>query len=189
MIKNPISLPFRSLTVSGRVASGATTLSRGLADTLNWHLYNCGEIYRLYAKEMGIPLERTDLSSDNYHLKLDNYIKKKLNKEKYIIVESWLAGYDAQGIDKVFKIFVDCSDFSLRVDRLVNREKMTIQEAKEHLIKRESENLIKWKKLYGTSDFWNPKLYDLVIDTYKYGPVETLDLTLAALNYQTSKTP
>ena len=176
-------MTFKAITISGRVASGATTLSKGLAQTLNWHLYNGGEIYRLYAKEIGIPLERTDLSSDKYHLDLDKYIKNKLRKEKNIIVESWLSGFDAQGINKVFKIFVDCSDFSLRVDRLVNRENMTIDQAKKHLLTREKENLKKWKKLYKTDDIWNPKLYDLVIDTYKFGPTETLNITLKALNY------
>lgn len=121
------------------------------------------------------------MSSDKYHLDLDIYIKNKLKKEKNIIIESWLSGFDAQGIGGVFKIFVSCSDDSLRVDRLVNREKMTIDQAIAHLKTREKENLKKWKKLYGTTDIWNPKLYDLVIDTFKYGPTETTNLALKAL--------
>lgn len=184
MNKTPVILPFHAITVSGRVASGATTLSFGLAKVFNWELYNGGEIYRQYAKEIGIPLERTDLSSDEYHLKLDDHIKKKLRTEKNLIIESWLSGFDAQGIDGVFKIFVDCSDFSLRVDRLVNREKMTIEAAKKHLTTREEENLKKWKKMYGTRDIWNPKLYDLIIDTYHHGPTETLNFTLNAIGYK-----
>lgn len=183
MDKNPVELSCRAITVSGHVASGATTLSKSLAGVLNWELYNGGEMYRQYAKEIGIPLERTDLSSDEYHLKLDAYIKNKLKTEKNIIVESWLSGFDAQGIEGVFKIFVECSDLSLRIDRLVNREKMTIDQAKAHLTKREGENLKKWEKLYKTTDIWNPKLYDLVIDTYHHGPTETLNLTLKALKY------
>ena len=182
MEKNPVVLPFSAITVSGHVASGATTLSKSIANTFNWTLYNGGEMYREYAKKLGIPLERTDLSSDEYHLKLDEFIKNKLKTEKNIIVESWLSGFDAQGISGVFKIFVECSDLSLRIDRLVNREKMTIEQAKEHLTTREEENLKKWQKLYGTTDIWNPALYDLVIDTYKFGPTETLNLTMAALN-------
>lgn len=184
MEKTPAILSYTAITISGHVASGATTLSKSLAQILNWSLFNGGEIYRKYAREKGIPLERTDLSSDDYHLKLDDYIKDKLKKEKKLIIESWLSGFDAQGIKGVFKIFVECSDFSLRVDRLVNREKMTIGEAKEHLTRREEENLKKWKKLYGTTDIWNPKLYDLVIDTYKFGPNETQNLALVALGYK-----
>ena len=184
MVKTPISLLYRVITISGRVASGATTLSCGLKEVLNWRLFNGGEIYRQYARENGIPLERTDLSRDDYHLKLDEYIKKKLTSGKNIIVESWLAGFDAQGIKGVYKIFVNCSSNALRVDRIVNRDKLTIDQAKEHLKIREEENLKKWERLYRTRDFWNPGLYDLVIDTYKYGPTETLNLALHTLGFK-----
>jgi predicted cytidylate kinase len=177
------SSKWKNITISGRVANGATTLSKALAEKLGWKLINGGEIYRQYALRNGIPLEQTGKSADEYHLQLDNFIKNKLKNETGLIIESWLSGFDAAGITGVFKIFVMCSDDSVRVDRLVNRDKMTIEEAKQHLKTREEENLKKWEKLYGTRDFWNPKLYDLVIDTYHNGPTETLNLALQALGY------
>lgn len=174
----------KNITISGRVASGATTLSRQLARELNWRLWNGGEIYRQYAQKNGIPLENTSQSQDEYHLELDKYIKEQLKNEKQLIVESWLSGFDAQGITGVFKILVTCSDDSLRIDRLVNREKITIEDAKRHLRTREAENLDKWEKLYKTRDIWNPKLYDLIIDTYHHGPTETLNIALKELGYK-----
>ncbi len=174
----------RNITVSGRVASGATTLSKALAQKLGWKLINGGELYRDYARKNGIPLEKTNLSEDKYHRQLDQFIKDKLKNETQLIIESWLSGFDAQGIGGVYKIFVVCSEDSVRVDRLVNREKMTIEEAKNHLKIREEENLRKWEKLYGTRDIWNPKLYDLIIDTYTNGPQQTLDLALKAIGYE-----
>ena len=183
MGKTPAKLPYRIITISGRVASGATTLSRHLSQKLNWTLWNGGEIYRKYSKEEDIPLDRTDLSSDDYHLKLDNYIKEKLKTEKNLIMESWLSGFDAQGIEGIFKIFVICSVDSVRVDRLVNRENITIEEAKVHLKRREEENIKKWQRLYKTDDFWNPRFYDLVIDTYTNGPTQTLEIALNALGF------
>lgn len=173
----------RNITISGRVASGATTLSKKLAQKLGWELINGGELYREYARKNGIPLEQTDLSEDKYHLELDQFIKDKLKNESHLIIESWLSGFDAQEIDGVFKIFVVCSEDNVRIDRLVNREKMTIEEAKNHLKTREEENLKKWERLYGTRDIWNPKLYDLIIDTYKNGPEETLELALKAIGF------
>lgn len=178
------SVMWRNITISGRAANGATTLSKALAEKLGWQLINPGEIYRQYALKNGIPLEQTGKSADEYHLQLDDFIKKKLKTEKNIIIESWLSGFDAQKIPEVFKIFVTCSDESVRIDRLVNRDKMTIDEAKQHLKTREEENLKKWEKLYGTRDFWNPALYDLVIDTYKNGPTETLNLALQAIGFR-----
>lgn len=172
---------YRNITISGRVASGATTLSKALSDKIGWKLVNGGELYREYAKNNGIPLERTGLSSDKYHLELDEFIKNKLRTQNNQIIESWLSGFDAQGIDGVFKIFIVCSDDSVRIDRIVNRDRLTIEEAKAHLKTREEENLIKWERLYHTRDFWNPKLYDLIIDTYQNGPSETLELALTAM--------
>lgn len=156
-----------------------------MAKKLGWQLINPGEIYREYARKNNIPLEKTGLSEDKYHLDLDLFIKDKLKSEEHVIIESWLSGFDAQGISGVFKIFVDCSDDSVRVDRLVNRDKMTIEEAKQHLKTREEENLQKWEKLYQTRDFWNPQLYDLVIDTYQNGQTETLEIVLKAIGYST----
>jgi len=177
------SSKWRNITVSGKAASGATTLSKSLAEKLGWQLINPGEMYREYSKKNGIPLEKTTESEDKYHIDLDNFIKEKLKSQQHLISESWLSGFDAQGIPGVFKILVICSDDSVRIDRLVNRDKMTIEEAKEHLRTRQEENLVKWEKLYHTRDFWNPTLYDLVIDTYKNGPTETLEIVLKAIGY------
>lgn len=176
-------MPYRNITISGRVASGATTLSRALADKIGWQLINGGEIVRDYMKKKSIPLEHTFQTTDQYHLDLDEFIKNKLRSENHLIVESWLSGFDAQGIDGVFKIYVACSDDSVRIDRIVNRDRLTIEEAKAHLKTREEENLKKWVSLYHTRDFWNPKLYDLIIDTYQNGPSETLYLATKAIGF------
>lgn len=183
-MEKPFVTPkYRNITISGRAACGATTLSRYLSEKLGWTLINPGEIYRQYARDNHIPLEQTSQSSDSYHLNLDNMVKDKLKNGTNQIIEGWLSGFDAQEIPGVFKIFVNCSDLGVRIDRLVNRDKLTIEEAKTHLITREEENLAKWEKLYHTRDFWNPTLYNLVIDTYKNGPTETLNLVLQAIGY------
>lgn len=183
-MESPIILSnWKNITVSGRAASGATTLSKKLAERLGWKLINGGEMYREYVKKKGIPLAATTQSEDSYHIDLDIFIKEKITNESHLIVESWLSGFDAQHVQGVFKVFVQCSDDSVRVDRLVNRDMMSIEEAKHHLKQREEENLLKWEKLYHTRDFWNPSLYDLIIDTFTSGPFETVDLTLSALGY------
>jgi len=174
---------WRNITVSGKAASGSTTLARGLAEKTGWKMFSGGEMVREYMKKNGISLAETNKSPDEFHVKLDNFIKDKLKNESQRIIESWLAGYDAIGIAGVFKILVVCEDDSVRIDRLVNRDKMTIEKAKEHLRIREKENMEKWEKLYKTADFWNPVNYDLVIDTYRNGPLQTLETALESLGY------
>jgi len=97
-------------------------------------------------------------------------------------VESWIAGWNARGFKHVLKVLLMCDD-SLRIDRIVNRDNATVEEAKEHLRQREEANIGKWKRLYGVDDFWDPKYYDLVINTYSHGPGQTLELVLQALGY------
>ena len=60
---------------------------------------------------------------------------------------------------------------------------LSVDVAKKHLKEREDANLTKWKRMYGVNDFWDPKYYDLVINTYSHGPTETLDIVLQALGY------
>jgi len=181
-MKQPFKSSFwKNITISGKVASGATTLSTALAEKIGWKLINGGELVRDYMKRKKVPLEFTTKTSDKFHLDLDNFIKEKLSHETCLIVESWLAGFDAKDIPGIFKIFVTCSDDSVRIDRIVNRDRMTIEEAKNHLKVRQEENLKKWKSIYHTEDFWNFSLYDLIIDTYTSGPNETLEIALKAL--------
>ncbi len=172
----------RNITISSKAATGSTTLARSLSEKLGWQLILGGELVREHVRKNGIPLEETSRTSDQYHLDLDNLIKEKLRKENHLVIESWLAGYDAQGIPEVYKILLTCPDDAVRIDRLVNRDKMTIEEAKYHLQTREEENIKKWEKLYLTKDFWNPKMYDLVIDTYANGPTETLEIAMKSFN-------
>ena len=68
------------------------------------------------------------------------------------------------------------------------RDSVTVEEAKNHLAQRENANLTKWKRMYGVDDFWDPKYYDLVINTYSHGPAETLDIVLQSLGYYANGT-
>ncbi|OGG00390.1 hypothetical protein A2Y99_00880 [Candidatus Gottesmanbacteria bacterium RBG_13_37_7] len=177
------SASFHNITVSGRAVSGATTLSRLLAKKLGWKLINGGELVRMYMKEKGIPLEKTALTSDKYHLELDDFITEKLRQEKNLIIESWLSGFDASGISGVYKILVICSDEKERIKRIMQRDGMTQKEAGRHLTTRQEENLKKWEKLYRTRDFWNPKFFDLMIDTANKNAQETLNTVLENISF------
>lgn len=110
--------------------------------------------------------------------------KQMLQSEINIIYEAWLAGFMTQGIEGVLKVLVICSNDAVRIDRVVNRDNMTIDEAKRFLKQREEENTVKWKKLYGDHDFWDPHYYDLAIDTYGSGPMETVGKVLDKLGYR-----
>lgn len=177
---------FRIVTISGKVATGTSTLSKNLTHALGWRYVNVGEIQREYDRTHQIAENKqgADSRPDNHEKEIDDMTKKMLQTENNIIYEAWLAGFMAQGIAGVLKVLVICTHDDVRIDRVVNRDNVTIAEAKQWMKQREEENLKKWQKLYGFYDFWDPKYYDLVIDTYSSGPMETLGKVLDKLGYK-----
>lgn len=190
MKQEPIKLPnIRMITISGRIASGSTTLGHKLAKILGWRHVEGGEVFwEAVRTKMGLSEKDTNLRPDKEDEDFDESLKKILRNGKNLILETKLAGFNAKGILGVFKIGVVCEDekgndkTEIRIDRLINREKITIDQAKEEVIEREENDLEKWRRLYASGDpswvYWDKKYYDLVINTYSHNQDETLKLAL-----------
>ncbi len=185
----------RIITVSGRIASGSTTLARGLAHALGWRHIEGGEIFwEAIRTKLGLSEKDTNLRPDKEDEAFDESLKKVLLKGKDIILETKLAGFNAQNVPGIFKILVLCVDAKgedqtqIRIDRLVNREHMSIQEAKEEVLVREKNDIEKWRRLYAPDDpdwtYWNPKYYDLVINTYSHDQEGVLSLALSTIGVE-----
>lgn len=187
-----VSLKYSSVAISGRPGAGRSTLLKNLRpnlEPLGWEFFSGGEWSRQYSIKLG----KHDPNDLKHHLatdygdevdhQIDQALREKIsNPATHMAVESWIAGWNARGLAHVLKVLLMCDD-SLRIDRIVNRDNATVEEAKAHLREREDANIGKWKRLYGVSDFWDPKYYDLVINTYSHGPGQTLELVLQAIGY------
>lgn len=187
---NGPQLKYSSLAISGAPGAGRSTLLRNLkplAESWGWKTFSGGDWARQFAIRNGThkPDDRkhhmaTDYSDEIDH-EIDAAMREKLSDPAaHYVVESWIAGWNMRGLPHVLKVLLNCDD-SLRIDRLVNRDNLTVDQAKEHIHARQETNFAKWKRMYGVTDFWDPKYYDLVIDTYSNGPKETLDIVLAKL--------
>lgn len=195
-MKKPIQLPnIRNITISGKIASGSTTLGEKLAHLLNWRHIEGGEIFwEVVRKKMCLESKDTNLRPDEEDELFDLQLKTILKEDKNIILEAKLAGFDAQGINGVYKILVICENSKgtdqaqIRIDRLVNREGISVEEAKEEVFEREKNDLEKWRKMYADNNqdwvYWDRKYYDLVINTYFYNQEETLKIVLEAIGYK-----
>lgn len=188
-MSNAKSLPsIRNITVSGRIGSGATTLAHGIATHLGWDMLDGGKILRKVQQELGAGVEETSKRPDRFDLEYEEKIKTMLRNESGHVIQSHLAGFDAQGINGVFKIFVVCEDaegtdkVDVRIDRLVNRDGVSIETAKHEVRERDAQNLEKWRRLYAENDpswvYWDKKYYDLIINTYSHNHQESLALAL-----------
>lgn len=189
-----VDLPnIRNITVSGRIASGTTTLAAGLSNTLGWKLLEGGAIFEKIHKDLNLDEEQVASRPDDFDLQYEERVKNILSNETHTIIQSHLAGFDAQNISGIFKILVICEDkegndkAEIRIDRLVNRRNISIEQAKEEIKKREEGNLVKWQRLYANGDsnwrYWDKKFYDLVVNTYSNNQEQALQLALEAIGY------
>lgn len=202
---------YRNITVSGLPGCGSTTLLQMLKEELQfdgWKGFSGGEFMREYAKEKGLFKENAGIHHDASHYEdefdrqIDFGMREKLETEEKWILESWLSGFMAQGVEGTLKVLMICSDDAVRVDRIVNRDGVDVGAAKENMFARYQANLAKWRRMYGDQwdewvvktgtvkpeaeiDFWLPELYDVVIDTYSHNQQQSLDIVLHAIQKET----
>lgn len=186
-----VTLPsINNITISGRIGSGSSTLAKHLAEVLQWELLNGGDLFRKFTQDHGYAGKRPDDFDQAYEKRVEDMLRD----ESHQIIESHLSGFTAQGIEKVFKILVVCEDANgedktdIRIDRLVNRDSSSVDEAKREVLEREEQNLDKWRRLYAKGDeewvYWDKKYFDLVINSYSHNPEESLALVLQTIGYR-----
>jgi CMP/dCMP kinase len=191
----PVELPgIRNIAISGRIAAGSTSLANKLSEVLNWKHIEGGDVFwEVVRKKMGLSPKDTKLRPDEEDEAFDASLKKLLREEKHIVLETKLAGFNARGIEGIYKILVICEDekgqdqTQIRIDRLINRETQSVEQAKEEILVREKSDLAKWQKLYANGDpswtYWDPKYYDLIVNTYSLNKEEALEFALGKIGF------
>ena len=190
--KKPLDIPgIRNITISGRIGTGKTTLARHLADALGWDMLDGGKVFRTLAKEMGFHISEKQKVPDKFDIAFEEEIKLILANEKNHVLQSHLAGFVAQKTKGVYKILVICEDTkgedkqSIRIDRLMNRDLVSVDKARREIREREEEDLRKYRRLYAGDDknwvYWDKKYYDLVVNTYALSQEEALNFVLRHL--------
>ncbi len=198
---------YKNVTISGLPGSGSTTLLNKLREHLKfdgWKGFSGGEFMRAYAAEKGLFDSSNSLHHDatvygeDFDREVDLGMREKLKTEEKWIIEAWLSGFFAQGVKGTLKVLMICSDDAVRIDRIVNRDRTNVEEAKHHIHERKRKNEEKWRRMYAGEwneyvieagkatqsdpiDFWAPDLYDLVIDTYSTNQEAALNLVLDAI--------
>ncbi|AKM81085.1 MAG: hypothetical protein UT13_C0001G0124 [Candidatus Pacebacteria bacterium GW2011_GWF2_38_9] len=198
---------YNNITISGLPGCGSTTLLSLLKEELeaeNWVGFSGGEFMRSYAIEKGLfnPNKSVHHSAtvynDDFDRQVDYGIREKVSEHEKWIIESWLSGFMAQNVPGTLKVLMTCSDDAVRIDRIVNRDDVDVEEAKRSIHDRYQGNLEKWQRVYSKEwqewvvetgklpksaeiDFWRPELYDLVIDTFSNNKEKTLRLVLDAI--------
>jgi cytidylate kinase len=197
---------YKNITISGLPGSGSTTLLKMLKENdqlkfAGWSGFNGGDFMRSYAQEKGLFKENGGLHhsaedyEDDFDRKVDFGMREKLENDSGWILESWLSGFMSQGVEGTLKVLMVCSDKAVKVDRIVNRDMVTPDEAIKNMHDRYVSNLNKWQRMYSDEwnnwlvktgkvkqsdpiDFWREDIYDVVIDTYSANQKEVLKIVL-----------
>jgi predicted cytidylate kinase len=160
------------ISISGTPGSGKTTIAKMLAEELNYKYYYIGGLRRDKAKKRGLTLEEynqlgeKDFSTD---LEVDEYQKELGKKEDNFVIQGRTSFYF---IPHSLKIFLDVKPEEA-AKRIYNDLKNRRGEArnldsvsdvlKSNQERRKSDDL-RYKKIYNL-DVYNPRHYDLVLDT------------------------
>lgn len=179
-------IDIRNITISGGIGTGTTTLARMLADKLGWQFIESGEMFKSIHKDLGIVEEEVGKRPDNLDVEFDNKMKKMLSEEEKQVIEGHLAGLNAKGIAKVFKIRLVCEEngvdsVDIRATRVADRDGLSLDAAKIHLQEREQGNIAKYQRMYGANPYIDSSLYDLTINTFDHDQEGMLKLACEAI--------
>ena len=108
-------------------------------------------------------------------------VKKKLKAPGNLLLDAWLGGVLAEGIEDVLKVLL-IADNDTRFKRFAIRENISYDEAKKEVILRDSSWFEKVKNIYKRTDFFDKKNYSLVIDTSSQTVNDIVSLILKRLS-------
>jgi len=156
------------ITISGKAGSGKSTAAREIAKKLKLKHYSIGDLMRQLAKEKNISLNELSKLAEKdktIDLELD---KKQINlrDKNDFVIDGRLTAHFLPFAD--LKVFLDCND-KVRAQRIQkdgrNDEKSkSLSELIKKVKHREQSERKRYKKLYKI-DYYDRKLYDLMIDT------------------------
>lgn len=156
------------ITISGKAGSGKSTVSKELAKKLHLKHYSIGDLMRQIAKEKNISLmELSKLAEKDKSIDIELDKKNiELREEDNFVVDGRLTAHFIPYAD--LKIFLDCDD-KVRAERIFkdkreDEKSQHIDDSIEKIKQREQSERKRYKELYNV-DYYDQKLYNLIIDT------------------------
>jgi len=165
-------MKYKSIVISGPVASGSTTAAKLLSQKLKIPYKSAGDFFREYMLSHNIPLPQKEKIPDDVEKKVDEELTELANN-KSIIIDGLYTGYFARENPQVLKVLLTC-DEEERIRRALERIH-THKETAEDVKRRDAAHDAKFRKLYADENFLDPKFFKLVIDTTKTKPEEVSD--------------
>ncbi|MCX6730953.1 MAG: cytidylate kinase family protein [Candidatus Roizmanbacteria bacterium] len=155
---------YSKITISGKICTGKSSVFRQLLKQLKWPTFSSGAYFREYSKTHNLELNNAEEQTDILTRKVDGMVKEMLHKPGHLLLDAWLGGVLAEGTHDVLKVLLTADD-STRFKRFADREKVSLDVAKQEVLLRDSSWFEKVKKIHNRSDFFDKENYNLIIDT------------------------
>ncbi|PSP76982.1 cytidylate kinase [Halobacteriales archaeon QS_1_68_20] len=169
------------ITVSGPPGSGKSTTASGLAAALGVEHISGGDIFRELADERGYtPLEFNRLAEEDDQIDrdLDRRLRELAVERDDLVLESRLAGWLA-GEHADFRVWLD-APLSVRAERIAEREDRAVSDAHTETTARAESEAKRYLEYYDI-DIHDRSIYDLTLNTARWGPDEIVDVLVDAI--------
>ncbi|MCX9011510.1 MAG: AAA family ATPase [Candidatus Methanoperedens sp.] len=167
------------ITISGPPGSGKSTLSRMLSARLGLPLISMGDIFRRCAEDRCMCLAEYGLlarQNGNIDREIDEMQKKVAREKDNIILEGRLSGFL---VDADLKVWLK-APLEVRAERIAKRENKSVQISMAETSEREECERERYLNYYNI-DIMDLSVYDIVIDSSKWGAEEIGEIVLKAV--------
>ncbi|KCZ72876.1 putative cytidylate kinase [Candidatus Methanoperedens nitroreducens] len=169
------------ITISGPPGSGKSTLSRILSVRLGMEHISMGDVFRKCAEDRCMCLAEFGIlakSNGDIDREIDE-MQRRIAKEKdNIIIEGRLSGFL---VDADMKVWLK-APIEIRAERIAKREGKHVLTAMAETSEREQCERERYLNYYNI-DIKDMSVYDLVIDSSKWGPEGISDIVVKAIEY------
>jgi cytidylate kinase len=174
------------ITLAGRPGSGKSTTSKKLASKLGYARFSSGELFRSIATKRGVDVLAINLTAETekaIDLEVDEKLRDMGKEQDNLVIDSRMAWH---WMPYSFKVYLDLDilEASKRItagqDNLREEAERIPQDPQEYaklLQERLDSETRRYQNLYGQNPY-NPKNYDLVVDTAKNDPDEVTEMIL-----------
>ena len=164
-----------SVVISGWPAVGKTTIAENIAKDFDLKLWNGGDILKMMAYERGyssslnhdwwdteeaIDFMKERNNDPNFDREVDNRLIGLVNGGNVVVTSYTLPWISDATVNFWLQGSVDN-----RAKRLAMRDKISISEAKRIVLRRDNENKLIYKRIYGFSFGENLDVFDFALNT------------------------
>ena len=168
------------IVVSGMPVCGSSTAAKKLARKLNLKYFSLGKEFKKHSKgketHRAINTFKTKKGASKvFHKHLDAK-QRRLAKKGNIVIDSKLGIYMLQDVAD-HKIWLKASKSAI-ARRVAKRERLSLKNAAKLMEQRNRIERSNFRRIYGFDTFSQEKMADLVIDTSKRTPQQTINKIL-----------